>query len=241
MILYSLCDLAIRMGDVVGAIEYFKSFVQVAPDDTGRYILQYKLYEAQGVGLEERIAVLEEMKKKEYREKWLYELAYLYHRVGLATKCVEECDYLILLFGEGKYVMKAMELKLLHQPLTPAQQQKFEAYMMRKQGLNAPGDRKDAPEAASGGEPDIRVKTMDMGQYNTMNLQKELAENMKEVMQDDRTGQNITSLQRYREQLYQEQQRAYGYTDSPEYMQEGYVALGGGRTGLHRSAPGLWL
>ena len=78
------------------------------------YILQYKLYEAQEVSLEERIEVLEELKKRDYREKWAYELAYLYHRIGLTTKCVEECDEMFLWFGEGKYVVKALELKKLH-------------------------------------------------------------------------------------------------------------------------------
>ena len=196
MILYSLCDLAIRMGDVVGAVEYYKDFEQVAPNDSGRYVLQYKLYEAQNVGLEERIAVLEELKKKDYREKWAYELAYLYHRVGLATKCVEECDELILWFGEGKYVMKAMELKTLHQPLTPSQQKKFDAYMMRRQGLRVyeepekdaaagDGQRKAGPGRQ---EMDIRVKTMDVGKYNTVNLQKELAASMKELMQEGRAA-----------------------------------------------------
>ena len=123
-ICYSLCELSIKMEEYVQAIEYYKEFVQVAPKDPGRYILQYKLYEAQDVSLEERIAVLEELKKRDYREKWAYELAYLYHRVGLAARCVEECDELILWFGEGKYVIKAMELKMLHQPLTPEQQEK---------------------------------------------------------------------------------------------------------------------
>ena len=125
-ICYSLCELSIKMEEYVQAIEYYKEFVQVAPKDPGRYILQYKLYEAQDVSLEERIAVLEELKKRDYREKWAYELAYLYHRVGLAARCVEECDELILWFGEGKYVIKAMELKMLHQPLTPEQQKKYD-------------------------------------------------------------------------------------------------------------------
>lgn len=125
-ICYSLCELSIKMEEYVQAIEYYKEFVQVAPKDPGRYILQYKLYEAQDVSLEERIAVLEELKKRDYREKWAYELAYLYHRVGLAARCVEECDELILWFGEGKYVIKAMELKMLHQPLTPEQQEKYD-------------------------------------------------------------------------------------------------------------------
>ncbi|MCM1303579.1 MAG: hypothetical protein NC305_02165 [Lachnospiraceae bacterium] len=125
-ICYSLCELSIKMEDFVPAVNYYKEFVQVAPRDPGRYILQYKLYEAQDVSLEERIGVLEELKKRDYREKWAYELAYLYHRVGLGTRCVEECDELIVWFGEGKYVIKAMELKMLHQPLTPAQQEKYD-------------------------------------------------------------------------------------------------------------------
>lgn len=176
MIIYSLCDLSIKMGEVVQAVEYYKDFTQIAPNDSGRYVLQYKLYEAQDVGLEERIAVLEELKKRDYREKWAYELAYLYHRVGLATKCVEECDELILWFGEGKYVMKAMELKMLHQPLSPAQQQKYEAYMMRKQGLRVP-EPEDKQDKNSEGrkkaeEDDIHVKPMDVGKYNTINCRR---------------------------------------------------------------------
>lgn len=125
-ICYSLCELSIKTEEFVQAVEYYKEFVQVAPKDPGRYILQYKLYEAQDVSLEERIEVLEELKKRDYREKWAYELAYLYHRIGLATRCVEECDELILWFGEGKYVIKAMELKMLHQPLSPEQQEKYD-------------------------------------------------------------------------------------------------------------------
>lgn len=212
MIIYSLCDLSIKMGEVVQAIEYYKDFVQIAPNDSGRYVLQYKLYEAQDVGLEERIAVLEELKKRDYREKWAYELAYLYHRVGLATKCVEECDELILWFGEGKYVIKAMELKMLHQPLSPAQQQKFEAYMMRKQGLRVPEpeekqkSRKAAAKNNAAAEDDIHVKPMDVGQYNTINLQKELAKSMEELMLNGKPAGEPVSLQAYKEQLIAQEQ-----------------------------------
>ena len=124
-IVYSLCELAIKMGEFVQAVEYYKEFVRIAPRDTGRYILQYKLYEAQDVSLEERIAVLEEYKKHDYRERWAYELAYLYHRVGLTTECIEECDEMFLWFGEGRYVMKALELKSLHEPLSPEQQDRY--------------------------------------------------------------------------------------------------------------------
>ncbi|MBE5882234.1 MAG: hypothetical protein E7289_08020 [Lachnospiraceae bacterium] len=129
-IIYSLCELSIKLEETVQAVEYYKEFIKVAPRDTGRFILQYRLYEAQDVSLEERIAVLEEYKKRDYREKWAYELAYLYHRIGLATRCIEECDELILWFGEGKYVIKALELKMLHAPLTPEQQEKYNARFM---------------------------------------------------------------------------------------------------------------
>ena len=206
-IVYSLCELSIKMEEYVQAIEYYKEFVQIAPRDSGRYILQYKLYEAQDVSLEERIAVLEELKKRDYREKWAYELAYLYHRIGLSTKCVEECDELILWFGEGKYVIKAMELKMLHQPLTPDQEKR---YNMQMQGISmyAQYEQEDSEEEAEpeqetveeseqdailnaattriGGVEvdDIQIKTLDMGQYNTINLQKELAASMKELLDD---------------------------------------------------------
>lgn len=257
-IIYSLCELSIKLEDLIPAVEYYKQFVQIAPRDTGRYILQYRLYEAQDVSLEERIAVLEEYKKRDYREKWAYELAYLYHRIGLATRCVEECDELILWFGEGKYVIKAMELKMLHAPLTTSQQEKYDqrfatdsnAYVVKKpdetkedalekagmaaQGTseallestaspvtmdtipsmpiqiksvevsNAPTMRIpskhieeemqkeqevkiDLPEIplAESKEEDIQVKTPDMGKFNTINLQKELAKNLAEVMQQE--------------------------------------------------------
>lgn len=231
-IVYSLCELSIKMEEFVQAVEYYKEFVQIAPKDTGRYILQYKLYEAQDVSLEERIAVLEELKKRDYREKWAYELAYLYHRVGLSTRCVEECDELILWFGDGKYVIKAMELKMLHQPLTPQQQQKYEyrfapryeqhGYAQQEEqieqqaqyqqsipqyGQPMPQYEQPAQQQAQYGQSmphyqqpeqpeefDIHVKTMDVSQYNTINLQKELAEGLKEVLgeQDPMIADPIT-------------------------------------------------
>ena len=182
MIVYSLCELSIKLDDVVAAVEYYKEFVQIAPRDNGRYVLQYKLYEAQEVSLEERIAVLEELKHREYREKWAYELAYLYHRIGLSTKCVEECDELILWFGEGKYVTKAMELKMLHAPLSEEQQKKY-----KKSKGSLPKQ-----EAVSQDEDpfDIEVKPVNVGQYATINLQRELAESMKEVLGENKEAQD---------------------------------------------------
>lgn len=216
LIVYSLCELSIKLEEYVQAIEYYKEFVQLAPKDTGRYILQYKLYEAQEVSLEERIAVLEEFKKKDYREKWAYELAYLYHRVGLESKCIEECDEMFLWFGDGRYVLKALELKMLHQPLSEEQQEKYNQ-MKHTGGIIEPEivtERKAIKEEAEVEteeeeddefslkenlltDPtqeipakeldDIQVKTVDVSQYNTINLQKELAESMKEFLENNPT------------------------------------------------------
>ena len=217
LIVYSLCELSIKMGEYVQAIEYYKEFVQIAPKDTGRYILQYRLYEAQDVSLEERIAVLEEFKKRDYREKWAYELAYLYHRIGLSTKCVEECDEMFLWFGEGKYVVKALELKMLHEPLSADQKAKYDEWMQEKAAeieeengaeTAVPEETEEEDEVSddtivagavahsyepvqpepvpvSADMPTMElpeVKPVDVGQYNTINLQRELAESMRELL-----------------------------------------------------------
>lgn len=133
-VVYSLCEVSIELDDVVAAIEYYKEFVKLAPRDNGVFTLRYRILEAQEANLEERIGVLEELKKRDYQEEWAYELAYLYHRVGLGTKCVEECDDLILWFGDGPYVTKAMELKMLHAPLTAIQQKKYDLVQHQIQG-----------------------------------------------------------------------------------------------------------
>lgn len=212
LIVYSLCELSIKMEDYVPAIEYYKEFVQIAPKDTGRYILQYRLYEAQDVSLEERIAVLEEFKKRDYREKWAYELAYLYHRIGLSTKCVEECDEMFLWFGEGKYVIKALELKALHTPLNADQQDKYDLWMQARETAGEPyeedetGEENYEDESADDSLGDTgrypgtagnetmseplttelpEVKTVDLGQYNTINLQMALAESMREILDEE--------------------------------------------------------
>lgn len=192
-IVFSLCELSIKLGEFVQAVEYYKEFVRVAPNDSGRFILKYKIYDAQEVSLEERIHVLEEFKEADYREKWGYELAFLYHRAGLERQCVAECDEIIITFGEGKYVVKAMELKMLHQPLTPVQQEMYDNRNKKK----IPGAQKStepaggarstaAPQGAGGSELDIHVKTLDLGnKYNTLNIQEALANSMKEIMAKD--------------------------------------------------------
>ncbi len=210
-ITYSLCELYIKTGDVVHAVESYKAFVRIGARDPRRYVLQYKLIVAQDVSLEERIEVLEELKKRDYREKWAYELAYLYHRIGLGTKCVEECDELILWFGEGRYVYKAMELKMLHQPLTPAQQQKYDNRFRTgadeyeetdAEEAEIPEEKESLPEVSKAEEAaalalgetrefhavteedlmNLQVHT-NVGEYNTIDLQRAIAEGVQEVLE----------------------------------------------------------
>lgn len=203
MIVFALTELCLKLGDVVNAWEYYKEFCQVAPDDSRRYILLYKVYAAQEVSLEEQIKVLEKLKEEEYIDRWVYELAYLYHKIGFGTKCVEECDEMILWLGEGRYVRKAMELKMLHEPLTPKQQALYDGV---KQVEIEQGDTQVIPnldaaivkenEGRSVSEAptvrlpvedlaDIQVKILDDSPYNTINLQKELAKDMKRLMEDE--------------------------------------------------------
>ena len=257
-ICYSLCELYIKTGEPVEAAEFYKEFEKLAPKDPGRYVLKYKLYDAYDVTLDEKIEVLEKLKAEEYQEKWMYELASLYHRRGLGTKCVEVCDELILWFGTGKYVNMAMELKMLHDPQTPIQQQKYDHRFDEEQWQAQPQQqpqyqphqpqyqsqeparypsqeqpqtvrqatqkeelasrttnewkvsdveranaeqfgatrvfnveevRQQLRNSGTGSDiDDIQVKTVDVGQYNTMNLQAEIAAGLKEVLDKD-TGE----------------------------------------------------
>lgn len=126
MILYRQVELALKMGLYDDAVKYYNEYLETASNDTSKYILKYKIYKAQKAPLEDQIAILEEYKEREYTERWVYELAKLYKKAGQEKKCVETCDDLVLWFGEGKYVTKAMELKMTYTPLSPSQKEKYE-------------------------------------------------------------------------------------------------------------------
>lgn len=125
-IVYRLGILALKMNDISEAMDCYEEFIGVAPKDPNQFILRYKILKAQKAPVEQQIDALEEFKKAEYIEKWAYELAKLYHEAGRTAECLEECDDLILWFSEGKYVYKAMELKMRYKPLTPLQKEKYE-------------------------------------------------------------------------------------------------------------------
>lgn len=124
-VIYRLVELSIKMGEFDEALNYYKKFVEISPNDNSRYILKYKIYRARRSPIEEQIAILQDYKSKEYTERWAYELARLYAKAGMKDACIEECDDLILWFSEGKYVTKAMELKMRFTPLTAAQQESY--------------------------------------------------------------------------------------------------------------------
>ncbi len=201
-VVYGLCEICLETGDIVEAIEYFKEFANMAPRDAGVYTLRYRIYEAQNVGYEERIELLEEFRKKHLvEEEWEYELAYLYHRAGFATKCVEACDEMIIRYGQGPFVIKAMELKMLHEPLSPEQQEKYDQRNEEKIQIAAQAAR-ERNTGEMDLDDDFRVKTIDMSKFNTMNLQAELAENLKEYIDDEPQPVHVMGENREDQQVY---------------------------------------
>ena len=166
-LVYYLCELDLKLGDFIGAMECYKEFVRLAPQDAGRYILQYKIYEAQDVSLEERASVLEELKKHNYIPKWGYELAYLYHRMGMESACVAQCDEMAAWFCRGSYVVKALELKNLHAPLSKEQ---YDILAREKPGTYF--GRPDGFESGMRQEKDERVQPQSTLQPPLRNAQE---------------------------------------------------------------------
>ena len=182
LIVKSLCELSIELNDLINAMEYHKEFASMAPNDPGILILKYKLYKAQDISIEEQIEVLEELKEMQRLPKWEYELATLYHKAGMETKCIEECEQIILWIVDGKYVMKAYELKALHQPLTEQENYKYELLRHAGGQLNIQYSLKDDPNAEIQKKKELEVKDVDVSPYNTQNLQAVVAEGLQDYL-----------------------------------------------------------
>ena len=193
MIIYRLAEGAIKMGEYDAATEYYDECVEIAPHDDMKYVLRYAIKKGQGASFDELITILEEYKDEEYTEEWAYELAYLYHKAGKADKCIDACDELILWFGDGPYVERALELKMLYQPLTKAQEEKYRRFKAEKE---KPAKIKDeaevteigAMEMVKGGEivhDDVTIPqiTVNQEKFNTVNLQQEIAKGMQQIME----------------------------------------------------------
>lgn len=184
VIIYRLAELAIKTQDFEEAQEYYQEFVEIAPHDSLRYVLRYEMQTAQNADISELIQTLEEFKEQEYTERWAYELAYLYHKAGRSDDCISACDELILWFGDGTFVEKALELKMLYQPLTKVQEDKYRQFKQRKEGITEvrPEDLLDSGEIIP--EPvQIPQVTTNPEKFNTQNLQEELARSMRQIME----------------------------------------------------------
>lgn len=201
MIIYRLAEVAIKTGNFEEAKDYYEEFVEIAPHDNLKYVLKYKINKAQGADYNVLIGILEELKDREYSEEWSYELASLYHKAGMAEKCVEACDELILWFGDGPYVEKAMELKMLYEPLTEQQEKKYRLFKQNQKGVVEVRPEDDLESGEIIAEPvEIPKVKMSPDRFNTLNLQEQLRESMREIMQAtekekvDDTMNNIKKL-----------------------------------------------
>lgn len=182
MIIYRLGEIAIKMKDYESALNYYEEFVQIAPHDNLRYVLKYNIKKSQGGTYEELIPILEELKEQEYTEEWAYELAYLYHKSGKIDKCIESCDELILWFGDGPYVERALELKMLYQPLTKLQEEKYRHFRQEREGITEINGETMAKAGEYAHEtvaiPQVIVNST---KFNTVNLQEEIAKGMQQI------------------------------------------------------------
>ena len=182
-IIYRLAEIAIEAKQFDEAQEYYDEFVEIAPHDTLKYVLRYHLSRAKGEPITEQIAILSELKEQEYTEEWAFELAYLYHQAGMTDKCIEACDELILWFGDGPYVEKALELKMLYQPLSPDQEEKYRQFRKKRDGIIEvrPDEYLESGEIINN-TIDIPEVQVNADCYNTQNLQEELARGIQQIM-----------------------------------------------------------
>lgn len=184
MIIYRLTKVAIKMKNFDEAKDYYQEFVEIAPHDNLKYVLKYEICKAQGANIETLIGILEELKEQEYTEEWAFELACLYHKAGMADKCVEACDELVLWFGDGPYVERALELKMIYQPLNKQQEEKYRRFCQKREGVVEvrPEEELDSGEIVNETVqiPDVKLSPE---RFNTQNLQEELQKSMQQIMQ----------------------------------------------------------
>ena len=182
-IIYRLAEVAIKMKDFDAAQEYYDEFVDIAPHDNQKYILKYQIKKAKGASHKELIPIMEEFKEQEYAEEWAFELAYLYHKVGMIDKCIDACDELILWFGDGPYVERALELKMLYQPLSKSQEEKYKQFRHEKDGKTFIGASEMERAGEYVHEPVVIPQvTLNPSRFNTTNLQEEIVKGIQQIM-----------------------------------------------------------
>lgn len=183
-IIYRLACVAIKMGNFEEAKDFYREFVEIAPHDNLKYVLKYEINKAQGAEHKTLIANLEELKEQEFTEEWGYELAYMYHQAGMGEKCIEICDELVLYFGQGPYVERALELKMLYQPLTRQQEERYRQIRQQREGVTeiCPEDKLVSGEIVTKA---VKIPEIQMSpeRFNTQNLQEALQESMQRIME----------------------------------------------------------
>ena len=182
-IVYRLACVAVKMEKYDEAKEYYNEFVEIAPHDNLKYVLKYEINKAEKADNETLISILEDLREQEFSEEWGYELAYLYHQAGMIEPCIEICDELILYFGQGSYVEKALELKMLYQPLTPQQEEKYRQLSNKREGVIEvrPEEVLDSGEIVTQA---VQIPEIEMSpeRFNTQNLQEVLQESMQMIL-----------------------------------------------------------
>lgn len=229
-IIYKLAIVAVKAGNFQEAEEYYEEFLHIASNDNIRYLLKYQIARGKGEPLSDLIQILEEYKELESSERWSYELASLYHKAGMIDACVNLCDELVLWYGEGKYVEKALELKLLYHPLTNEQERKYKQIRQNREGIVEieSGEELASGEIASGNIviPQVEVKPVT---FDTVNLQQELQENMKQIMEATERGVVVDHMEQIKKLVNQipylsesteitseEEEEKYGHIETDE-------------------------
>ncbi|MCR5546016.1 MAG: hypothetical protein K6F30_06000 [Lachnospiraceae bacterium] len=184
MIIFRLAILAVKMGNLEAASDYYDEFVEIAPHDSLKYVIRYEINQAKGADNDTLISILEELKAHDFMEEWAYELAHLYHKSGVVDKCIDLCDEIILWFGDGPYVERALELKMLYHPLDKSQEDKYRQIQQKKDGITEihPGEEFGTSEIL---HKPIQIPEVEVSadKYNTVNLQAEIKKNIEEIMQ----------------------------------------------------------
>lgn len=229
-IIYKLAIVAVKAGNFQEAEEFYEEFLHIASNDNIRYLLKYQIARGKGEPLSDLIQILEEYKELESSERWSYELASLYHKAGMIDACVNLCDELVLWYGEGKYVEKALELKLLYHPLTNEQERKYKQIRQNREGIVEieSGEELASGEIASGNIviPQVEVKPVT---FDTVNLQQELQENMKQIMEATERGVVVDHMEQIKKLVNQipylsesteitseEEEEKYGHIETDE-------------------------
>lgn len=235
MILYKLCMISIKLKEIDEAQEYYNEFVQIAPHDSLKYILKYNINVAKGADTTTLIKILEQLKDNDFIEEWAYELAYLYHKTNQADKCIALCDEIILWFGDGPVVERALELKMLYQPLDKSQEDKYRNLRQKKDGIT-----EITPKAvvdSSNIVPNVKAIPLPEGpeRFDTINLQAEIKKNIDEIMKATDAGEvseNMDNIKNLVEEIpylqvsddeVEEETETFSVNDTfQQYLEEGY-------------------